>query len=139
MAPTGPSEGGFVLVQLHLRLPDQPDALHALTRAVTGSDAEIVRVDVVSAPGVRQRTPPDARPRAAVMKLARCTSPADGPDAWRVMADGVMIGTVRAHDDDHRRTRQWTASLRDGRTIPGVQRTRRDAATQLLIEHELSA
>lgn len=128
-----------MLVQLHLRLPDRPDALDTLTRAVSRSDGEIVRVDVVSAPVTRQRTPPDERPRAAVMKLARCTSPADGPGAWRVMADGEVIGTVRAHDDTRRRTRQWTAALRDGRTIPGVQRTRRDAATQLLIEHELSA
>lgn len=128
-----------MLVQLHLRLPDRPDALDSLTRAVSRSDGEIVRVDVVQAPVVRQRSAPDDRPRAAVMKLARCTSPADGPDSWRVMADGVHIGTVRAHDDDRRRTRQWTASLRDGRTIPGVQRTRRDAATQLLIEYELSA
>lgn len=128
-----------MLVQLHLRLPDRPDALDSVTRAVSRSDGEVVRVDVVQAPVVRQRTPPDERPRAAVMKLTRCTSPADGPDSWQVMADGVPIGTVRAHDDDRRRTRQWTASLRDGRTIPGVQRTRRDAATQLLIEYELSA
>ncbi|HEY3687740.1 MAG TPA: hypothetical protein VGL93_32180 [Streptosporangiaceae bacterium] len=132
-------EGGPVLVQLHLRLPDRPDALDTLTRAVTRSAGDIVRMDVLSAPDVRRRTPPDDRPRAAVLKLARSTTPADGPCAWRVMADGEVIGTVRAHDDAKRRTRQWTASMRDGRAIPGLQRTRRDAATQLLIEHELSA
>jgi hypothetical protein len=127
-----------VLVQLHLRLPDRPDALDTLTRAVAGSSGDIVRMDVLAPPDVRRRTPPDDRPRAAVLKLARCTTPSDGPYSWRVMADGEMIGTVRAHDDG-RRTRHWTASMRDGRAIPGLQRTRRDAATQLLIEHELSA